>query len=301
MYDVVIVGAGPAGMTAAIYALRNNMRVALVEKNVPGGVVVTTAVVENYPGFAKIEGPSLAYAMFEQATSLGAEYIGATVNGISVHDGFFTVTTDNESLRAKTVIIASGTAQKRLGVPGEDRYAGRGVSWCAICDGSLYKDEDVAVVGGGNSALDETIYLANLASKVYLIHRRDQFRAERSLVDRVRELKNVELVLNARVVEFFGADTLQGVTVENLETKEQRQLAVRACFEYIGTLPATDFVRDLGILAENGYIKVDKNCETAIKGLFACGDVIDKDVRQIATAVSDGAIAALNAIKYCNR
>ena len=162
--------------------------------------------------------------MFEQATSLGAEYIGATVNGISVHDGFFTVTTDNESLHAKTVIIASGTAQKRLGVPGEDRYAGRGVSWCAICDGSLYKDEDVAVVGGGNSALDETIYLANLASKVYLIHRRDQFRAERSLVDRVRELKNVELVLNARVVEFFGADTLQGVTVENLETKEQRQL-----------------------------------------------------------------------------
>ena len=204
MYDVVIVGAGPAGMTAAIYALRNNKRVALVEKNVPGGVIVNTAFVENYPGFTKIEGPSLAYAMFEQTTKLGADYIGATVTGIEIGESFFTVKTDGESLRGKTVILASGTAQKKLGAPGEEKYTGRGVSWCAICDGSLYKGEDVAVVGGGNSAFEETIYLSNLANKVYLIHRREGFRAESSLVDRVRQLKNVKMVLNARIVEFFA-------------------------------------------------------------------------------------------------
>ena len=300
MYDVVIVGAGPAGMTAAIYALRNNKRVALVEKNVPGGVIVNTAFVENYPGFTKIEGPSLAYAMFEQTTKLGADYIGATVTGIEIGESFFTVKTDGESLRGKTVILASGTVQKKLGAPGEEKYTGRGVSWCAICDGSLYKGEDVAVVGGGNSAFEETIYLSNLANKVYLIHRREGFRAESSLVDRVRQLKNVKMVLNARIVEFFGAETLQGVVIENTLDGKTDRLAVKACFEYIGTLPSTDYAKDLGILADNGYILVDKNCETAIKGIFACGDVVDKDIRQIATAISDGAVAALNAIKYCS-
>ncbi|MDD4077016.1 MAG: thioredoxin-disulfide reductase [Bacilli bacterium] len=300
MYDVVIVGAGPAGMTAAIYALRNNLRVALVESNVPGGVVVNTAVVENYPGFIKIDGPTLAYSMFEQATTLGAEYYGLTVSGIRVKDNHFIVYTNEEELKGKTVILASGTKQRRLGVPGEEKYAARGISWCAICDGALYKGENVAVIGGGNSAFEETIYLSNLVKKVYLIHRREGFRAESSLIEKVRGLKNIEMVLNSQVIEFIGTETLQGIKIENIKTNEVKTIKVKGCFEFIGTLPSTDYLKDLGILAKNGYIKVKKNYETVIKGLFACGDVVNKEVRQIATAINDGAIAALSAIKYCS-
>jgi len=300
MYDVVIIGAGPAGMTAAIYALRNNLKVALIEKNVPGGVVVNTSVVENYPGFVKIDGPDLAYSMFEQVTALGVDYFGLTVTGILVQNDDFVTVTDGDTLKSKTLIIASGTKQRKLGVPGEDRFIAKGISWCAICDGALYKNKDVAVIGGGNSAFEETIYLSNLVNKVYLIHRREGFRAESSLVEKVRSLQNVEMILNSRVVEFVGDDSLEAITVNNKKTGRSKSIKVKGCFEYIGTLPSTDYIKNLGILAENGYVKVNKKYETSVKGLFACGDVVDKEVRQIATAINDGAIAALNAIKYCS-
>jgi len=299
MYDLVIVGAGPAGMTAAIYALRNNLTVALLEASVPGGVIVNTAVVENYPGFKKIDGPDLAYSMFEQATSLGAVYYSLTVTGIEVEEGYFNVLGNDEIVQGKSVILASGTRQKKLGIPGEERFSSRGISWCAVCDGSLFRGRDVAVIGGGNSAFEETIYLSNLVNKIYLVHRREGFRADKSIVDKVRKLKNVEMFLNYQPIEFIGGDVLEGIIINNLKTDEVKTIKVDGCFEFVGTLPSTEYLENLGILANNGYIKVDKKCRTSIAGLFACGDVIDKDIRQIATAINDGAIAALNAIKYC--
>src|SRR5690554_4949791 len=247
MYDVVIIGAGPAGMTAAIYALRNNLKVALIEKNVPGGVVVNTSVVENYPGFVKIDGPDLAYSMFEQVTALGVDYFGLTVTGILVQNDDFVTVTDGDTFKSKTLIIASGTKQRKLGVPGEERFKAKGISWCAICDGALYKNKDVAVIGGGNSAFEETIYLSNLVNKVYLIHRREGFRAENSLVEKVRSLQNVEMILNSRVVEFVGDDSLEAITVNNKITGRSKSIKVKGCFEYIGTLPSTDYIKNLGI------------------------------------------------------
>lgn len=297
MYDVLIVGAGPAGLTAAIYAARNNKKVGIFEGNVPGGQVVVTATVENYPGYSKIDGPDLAYSMFEQAMNLGVELIGSNVDKIEKKDDIFVVKAEDEEFNAKVVIIATGTSQKKLEVKGEEDFESRGISWCAICDGSLYKGKDVAVVGGGNSALEETIYLSNLASKVYLIHRRDTFRAESSIVEKVKELKNVEFILDSVVEEFIGTNVLGKIRLRNLKNNQERVIEVSGCFEYVGQIPATAFAQDLGITDKAGYILVDDKFETKIENLFACGDVIVKSVRQIVTATSDGAIAALNAIK----
>ena len=248
MYDILIVGAGPAGLTAAIYALRNNKKVAIFEGNVPGGQVVTTAFVENYPGYEKIAGPDLAYAMFDQAMKLGVELIGSYVKEIKKEkDSFLVKTFDEEEFSGKIVIIATGTKQKRLEIPSEGKFVNKGISWCAICDGSLYKGKEVAVVGGGNSALEETIYLANLASRVYLIHRRNEFRAEKHIVDAVKKLSNVEFVLDSVIEEFRGTNFLESVVVRNLKTEEVKVLPVSACFEYIGQVPATDFLKDLNI------------------------------------------------------
>lgn len=298
IYDVVIVGAGPAGMTAAIYALRNNMKVALIESNVPGGVVVNTAVVENYPGFKSIDGPVLAYSMFEQVSALGVEYFAYKVTDVTPGPDYFTVAAGDETIKGRSVILASGTKQRKLDVPGEEKYTQRGISWCAICDGALYRGEDVAVIGGGNSAFEETIYLANLVKKIYLVHRREGFRADLALVDKVRALSNVEMLLNYEVKEFFGHDILTGLYIKNNATGQVKTLNIKGCFEFVGTLPSTDYLKHLNILADNGYIKVNHNFETTIPGLLACGDVVDKEVRQIATAINDGAIAALRAIKY---
>lgn len=298
MYDILIVGAGPAGLTASIYAARNNKKVGIFEGNVPGGQVVVTAVVENYPGYGRIDGPDLAYAMFNQAMNLGVELIGSYVKQIKkTTEGFIVRTIDDDEYSGKVVIIATGTSQKRLGVKGEDELANKGISWCAICDGSLYKGKDVAVVGGGNSALEETIYLSNLANKVYLVHRRQSYRAESSIVEKVKKLANVEFVLDSVIEEFIGSDSLTGIKVKNLKTNDERVIEVSGCFEYIGQIPATDFVKELGITDDAGYIIVDHNFETKIENLYACGDVIVKQVRQIVTATNDGAIAALNAIK----
>src|SRR5690554_305950 len=297
MYDILIVGAGPAGLTAAIYAARNDKKVGIFEGNVPGGQIVVTATVENYPGFGKVDGPDLAYSMFEQVMNLGVELIGSYVSEIIKTENGFIVKTEDEEFQAKVVIIATGTSQKRLEVPGESDFENRGISWCAICDGSLYKDKVVAVVGGGNSAMEETIYLSNLASKVYLIHRRQQFRAEPHIVEKVKKLENVELVLDSVVEEFIGDQSLGKMRIRNVKTGHERIIEVSGCFEYVGQIPATDFVKELGITDEAGYIQVDNNFETKIENLYACGDVIVKNVRQIVTATNDGAIAALNAIK----
>lgn len=297
MYDVLIVGAGPAGLTAAIYAARNNLKVGLLEGNVPGGQVVVTATVENYPGYATIDGPDLAYIMYDQVMKLGVELIAANATKIEKHDDHILVKTYDEDFKGRVVIIATGTLQKRLHVKGEADFEYKGISWCAICDGSFHKGKDVVVVGGGNSALEETIYLSNLVNKVYLIHRRDTFRAESHIVDKLKQLKNVEFVLDSVIEEFIGDEKLGKVRVRNVKNNQERVIEVSGAFEYVGQLPATDFVKDLGITNEAGYIIVDENFETKVENLYAAGDVLDKNVRQIVTATNDGAIAVLNAIK----
>lgn len=299
MFDILIIGAGPAGMTAAIYAARNNLKVGILEGNVPGGQVVVTATVENYPGFKTIDGPDLAYSMFEQVMNLGVEYFAFNVQNIRHENDYFVVSGDEE-VKGKVVLIATGTSQKRLEVPGEDKFVGRGISWCAICDGSFYRGQDVAVIGGGNSALEESIYLANIVKTVYLIHRRQEFRAESHIVEKVKQISNIKLVLDSVVEEFMGEENLGKIRLRNLVNNTISEINVRGCFEYVGQIPATDFVKDLNITNNKGYIIVDENFETNVKGIFACGDVIEKSVRQIVTATNDGAIAALNAIKRIN-
>ncbi len=296
MFDILIIGSGPAGMTAAIYAARNNLKVGIFEGSAPGGQVVNTAIVENYPGFTKIDGPDLAYSMYAQMMELGVELIGYNAESVRKEDDVFIIKTEDGEYKSKVAIIATGTSQKKLEVPGEAKFENRGISWCAICDGSFYKDKVVAVVGGGNSALEETIYLSNLVKKVYLIHRRDTFRAERKTVEKVKQLPNVEFVLNSVVEEFLGDDTLGKIRLRNLKNNEESVIEISGCFEYVGQIPATEFVKDLGITDKSGYIIANENFETKIENLFACGDVLVKHVRQIVTATNDGAIAALNAI-----
>ena len=299
MFDVLIVGAGPAGLTAGIYAARSNVSVAVIEGSSPGGQMVNTAHIENYPGFGKVDGPDLSFAMFQQAMDLGVEYVGANVLDIISHGEYFDVIcSDENTYQGMTVIIATGTKHKVLGVPGEDRFSGYGISWCAICDGGFYKGKDVAVVGGGNSALEESIYLSGIASKVYLIHRRDEFRGEASLVEKVKRLPNIELVLSATIAEFIGDEKLRKVRVKSMKDNSEFFLDVEGCFEFVGQNPAVEVVKRYDILDEDGYILVDSNLETCVKRMFAAGDVIGKSIRQITTATSDGTIAALNACKY---
>ncbi|HEY8396100.1 MAG TPA: thioredoxin-disulfide reductase [Bacilli bacterium] len=296
MYDVLIIGAGPAGITAAIYALRNDLKVGIMEGEVPGGKMVYTATIENYPGYDKVNGPDLASSMFNQIMNLGVDYLGYNAKAIKKENGYFVVSGD-EDIKAKTVIIATGTRNRKLEIPGEARFSNKGISWCAICDGALYRNKEVAVVGGGNSALEESIYLSGIVKKLYLIHRREEFRAEKQVLEKVKKINNIEMILNTVVTEFLGQDGLEKMVLKNVKTGEVRTLKVDGCFEFVGLVPATEFVRDLGITDADGYIPVNEAQETKIQGLYAVGDVVSKKVRQIVTAVSDGAIAALDIIK----
>ena len=299
MYDVLIVGSGPAGMTAAIYAARVNLKVGIIEKSAPGGAMINTSKIENYPGYTNIDGASLSMNMFSQVMDLGIDYLGYDVLEIIKEDEVFKVVTGNEIFESKTVIIATGTSHKKLGVKNEERFSGYGISWCAICDGNFYKGKDVAVIGGGNSALEEAIYLANLAKTVYVIHRRDEFRADNIIVSELKKKDNVVFVLNSVVKEFIGEEKLEKILLENTKDNSTSYIDVNGCFEYVGQEPASKLVKGFDVVDEKGYILVDGNFETKIKGLFAAGDIIKKEVRQIVTAVNDGAIAALNASRYC--
>ena len=295
MFDSVIIGAGPSGLTAAIYLLRSNLKVAIVEGNMPGGQVANTATVENYPGYTKIDGVDLATNMYTQAMNLGVEYFSGYAREINRNDdGSFTVILDDEQLSGKTVIIATGMKQRHLHVPGEDDYIGKGISWCAICDGSLYRNQDVTVVGGGNSAVHESIYLSGIARKVNLIHRRDKFRADEGSVSMLKKIPNVELFLNDEIKEIQGKAGL-----EKLILKSGKEIETKALFEYIGFLPNSEIAKRFGIVNKEGFIDVDENCLTKIAGIYAVGDIASKNIRQIVTAVNDGAIAALHAVRYC--
>lgn len=300
-FDVLIIGAGPAGLTAALYAQRANLKTGFLERETPGGKIVKTAFIENYPGFEKIAGYDLALKMLKQTNDTGAKYLYGNVTEVKkVQDIFHVFTEDGMTRYASAVIIASGMIEKKLHIPGEDAYYGRGISYCAICDGPLFKDKPVAVIGGGNSALEESLYLADITSQVYLIHRRDEFRADPSVVDHVKKNPKIKLILSHIPISFNGDNKkITSITVENLKDKTKSDLAIDCAFLFIGFNPVNSFVDKLNIIDKNtGFITVDKNMETKIKGLFCAGDVSSKSIRQISTAVGEATVAALSAKKY---
>ncbi|HHU20839.1 MAG TPA: thioredoxin-disulfide reductase [Acholeplasma sp.] len=298
MYDCLVIGAGPGGLTAAIYCSRANLKVAVLEKMMPGGQVANTYKIDNYPGVPEVSGVDLALKMYDQALTLGVEYLPLEVTGIEKKQDAFFVKTNEQTLKAKTVIIATGTKNRKLHVEGEDKFLGKGISFCAICDGSFYKDRDVLVVGGGNSALEESLYLSSIVRKVTIVNLADEPTAFQNIQEKVKKTKNIEVINSSQVIAFNGDEVLKEVEIKDLKTNKVTSLKVDGCFEYIGHIPNTDFLKDLGILNDYGYIVVNENKETKIKGLFGVGDVIDKEIRQITTATGDGTIAALNAAKY---
>ena len=299
MYDTIIIGAGPAGMTAALYAARSNLKVALLERGIPGGQMNNTADIENYPGYANISGPELAEKMFEPLENLGVEHLFGLVEKIEDRGDFKEIITEDESFEAKTVIIASGANHRHLGVPGEEDYNSRGVSYCAVCDGAFFRDEDLLVVGGGDSAVEEAIFLTRFAKSVTIVHRRDELRAQKVLQDRAFANEKIRFVWDSVVESIHGNERkVTGVTFKNVKTGETSQADFGGIFIYVGLDPVSEFAADLGITDEAGWILTDHQMKTSVAGIYAVGDVRQKDLRQITTAVGDGAIASQEAYKY---
>lgn len=294
IYDIIIIGSGPAGMTSAIYAKRLNLSVVVLEGGAPGGMMVNTELITNYPGFKEIGGTDLSLAMYDQMMQLGVIHEAINVKKVEKDGELFKAIGSGKSITGRSVIIATGTRNKVLGIENESKYFYRGISWCAICDGPLYKGKDVAVIGGGNSALSSAITLSKFARNVYLIHRRDSFRGDPILVEKVKELSNVEIIYNSNVIDFIGMPLEKILLINN--NGDKKEVEISCCFEEIGRLPNSDLIdceKD-----DSGFIIVNEEMETSIKGIFACGDVIKKGLRQIATAINDGAIAAMSASNY---
>ncbi|MCT8392240.1 thioredoxin-disulfide reductase [Weissella confusa] len=299
-YDTIILGAGPGGMTAATYASRANMSVLMIDRGIYGGQMNNTAEIENYPGFPSILGPELAEKMYASSTQFGAEYAFGTVLHVEAQaDGSWRVVTDMDEYSANTVIVATGAAYKKLDVPGEEAFAGRGVSYCAVCDGAFFRGQHVIVVGGGDSAVEEATYLAGLADHVTIVHRRDKLRAQQILQDRAFANEKISFVWNSEVEEILGDDKkVTGVRVRNNQTDETSEIGAAGVFIYVGLLPVSDPVQDLGITDANGWIMTNDRMETSQPGIFAIGDVREKELRQITTAVGDAAVAGQNAFSY---
>ena len=298
-YDVVIIGAGPAGMTAALYASRANLSVVMLDRGIYGGQMNNTADIENFPGFKSVLGPDLSKDMYESSTQFGAEYAYGSVESIRDDGATKLVKTDmGDEFEAKVVIIGTGSEYKKLGVPGEEDFSGRGVSYCAVCDGAFFKGTDVVVVGGGDSAIEEGLYLTQLASKVTVIHRRDQLRAQKIIQDRAFANPKMEFVWNSNVTEVVGEGKVTGVKVNNNQTGEDSFIEAAGVFIYVGVKPMTAAFADLGILDEQGWIPTDDHMHTKVPGILAVGDVRKKDLRQITTAVGDGGVAGQQSYEY---
>jgi len=300
MTDIIIVGAGTAGLSAAIYGVRAGKSVIVFESEVYGGQIVNTPEIENYPGIKNISGFEFATNLYEQATELGAEVKFEKVIGIEEAGAEKTVVTDQGSYPCKSVILATGAKNRPLGIAREVELTGAGVSYCATCDGAFFRNKEVAVNGGGNTALEDALYLSNFCSKVYLIHRRDAFRGEEKQVQALKNKSNVEFVLNATIKELLGEDRLSGVVVVDKLTGEERQIQVEGLFVAIGQIPENAAFAAQVTLDDKGYISAQEDCRTKSNGIFVAGDCRTKNVRQLATAASDGAIAALAACEYLN-
>ncbi|MBR6729686.1 MAG: thioredoxin-disulfide reductase [Clostridia bacterium] len=298
MIDVAIIGGGPAGLNAALYAARAGLNCVLFEKMFAGGQMATTSVLENYIGFpGGVDAVTLAMQMSEQAMEAGVKMRYDEVLSLSLFEDVKKIETAKETLEARAVFLCMGAAPRLLGVPGEERLRGRGVSYCATCDGALYKGKTVAVVGGGDTALEDAVFLSKFVKQVYLIHRRDSFRAVHALQDKVQRLDNVALVLDNIVTEVVGENVTESVKVQNVKTKEEMSLSVDGVFIAVGTKPNTELVEEF-LPLEDGYIITDDEMKTAIDGVFAAGDLRKKPLRQVITAAADGAVAAVSALRY---
>lgn len=297
IYDTVIIGSGVAGMTAAIYLKRARKNICILENGVPGGQVTLTSSIENYPGFKNISGADLAANIYNQVLSLGVEYKYSKAKKVKIEENAIKVLTNDEEIFCNSLIIATGRAPRKLEVKMEDKLVGNGISFCATCDSSLYKNKKVAVIGGGTAALEEALYLSKICSNVTLIHRRDIFTGPDSLISDVKSTDNINIITNSTVKEFITEDNkLSGILLED-KKKNNQEIKVDGCFEYIGQVPNTDIFKDLNILDDKGYVNVNENYETIIPKVYAAGDCIKKDLYQIITACSEGAIVATKIIK----
>lgn len=286
MYDLIIIGMGISGVSAGIYAKRAGLKVLLLEGNTPGGTLNKINKVENYPGISFISGPDFAYNLFEEVNKMQIEYKLEKVTDV-ILDEIKVIKTTKNVYEAKNLLIASGRSPKLLGIEKEEQFLGNGISTCALCDGALYKNSDVAVIGGGSSALSEALYLSNIVDKVYLIHRREEFRGEDTLIKEVKEKDNIELILNNEVKKLIiEENTLKGIIL-----KDDREILVKGIFIYVGFIPNTDFLVNTDIKLENGYITTNEKHETSIKGVYASGDVTKKEIYQLINAASEGAEA----------
>ena len=293
MYDIIIVGAGPAGLTAALYATRANKKVLILEGKSYGGQILNASKVDNYPGIDSISGFDLATNMYNQVINKGVEYKNETVINITKD---LTVTTNNGTYNAKSIILATGAQNRKLNIPNEVEFIGKGVSYCATCDGNFFKGKDVAVVGGGNTALEDALYLSNIANKVYLIHRRDEFRGEDKYLDEIKTKSNIEIILNSNVTSINGNDILESITIN-----DNNSINISGLFIAVGQEPKNEIFKDIINIDEKGYIQTEDGVHTNVDHIYVAGDCRNKLLRQLTTAVSDGAIAATTSIKEMDR
>ncbi|MFK5705590.1 thioredoxin-disulfide reductase [Ligilactobacillus sp. LYQ139] len=298
-YDVIIIGAGPGGMTAALYASRANLKVLMLDRGAYGGQMNNTAAVENYPGFKSILGPDLAEEMYQSATQFGAEYAYGTVTAVKLAGTDRIVVTDDGEYHAKAVIVATGSENRKLGVPGEEKYSGRGVSYCAVCDGAFFRDRNVTVIGGGDSAVEEAIYLTQMVKHVNVVHRRDQLRAQKVAQERAFKNEKIDFTWHSNVIAINGDEQkVTSVTVKNNQTGAEEEVPTAGVFIYVGNVPMTAPFKALGITDEHGWMVTDNRMRTKVPGIFAIGDVRQHQLQQITTAVGDGGIAGQEVFSY---
>ena len=298
-YDIIIIGAGPAGLTSAIYARRANKNVLVLEAKSYGGQIINTLDIENYPVEEHISGFEFATKLYNQAKNLGAEIVFEKVVDINDLGNEKEVVTTKNTYKAKAIIIATGSENRKLGLPNEDELVGKGISYCATCDGAFYKKKTVAVVGGGNIALEDALYLSDIVEKVYLIHRRDEFRGEESTINHLKEKDNVEFIYNSNVTKLNANDRLESIEVTNKDGST-KTIEVSGLFVAVGRIPENQNFAKIVELDETGYVKAGEDCHTNVPGIFVAGDNRVKEVRQLVTATSDGAVAATAAVKYIN-
>lgn len=298
MYDIIIIGSGIAGLTSAIYALNNKRKVLILESKTYGGQIINSNIINNYPGFLEISGFDLMTNIYNQVKNLGGVIKYEEVLEITKNKK---IITKNETYEAKSIIISTGLSPRKLNLENEDKFIGKGISYCATCDGSFYKDKDVMVVGGGNTAIEDVIYLSNICKKVYLVYRRKELRKDVNLTEKVKELSNVEIIYNSNIEKLNGDESLNSVDIINKDTEKITNIIIDGLFVAIGKIPSGNIFKDLLNVTENGYIITDEDCHTNIDGIYAAGDIRKKRLRQLVTAASDGAIAAIEAIKYINK
>ncbi|MEM1498657.1 thioredoxin-disulfide reductase [Bacillus velezensis] len=299
IYDVIIIGAGPAGMTAAVYTSRANLSTLMIERGIPGGQMANTEDVENYPGFESILGPELSNKMFEHAKKFGAEYAYGDIKEIVDGKEYKTVKAGSKEYKARAIVISAGAEYKKIGVPGEKELGGRGVSYCAVCDGAFFKNKELVVVGGGDSAVEEGVYLTRFASKVTIVHRREKLRAQSILQARAFDNEKIDFKWNKTVKEIHEENGKVGrLTLVDTVTGEEEEFKADGVFIYIGMLPLSKPFENLGITNEEGYIETNAQMETKVPGIFAAGDIREKTLRQIVTATGDGSIAAQSVQHY---